>query len=736
MKPERRIPYSMRQKNKNPKKRSTNVKAKQRASLSFRMNVLFFSIFILFSILILRLGYMQIVKGEDYVRTLEKTEEVTVNTSVPRGRIYDREGRVLVDNKPKNAITYTKLQTTTSDEMLKTAKKLATLIKMDTSKIALRDKQDFWIKLHKEEAYEKVSKQEQKAINKDEKLTGSQKQAKIDDLVRERITNAELKSFSKSDLQVLAIYSKMVAGYNLSPQIIKSDDVTDKEFAIVSEHLNELPNVNTATDWKRVKNSDLSILGSTTTPSEGIPKDKLEYYLARDYSRNDRVGKSYIEKEYEELLQGQKAVVKNETNGKGQVVETKTTFPGSPGKDLVLTVDSQLQEKLEKLVEEQLLSAKATGASSLLDRAFLVMMNPNTGEILSMVGKKIDTDKNGKTEVNDYAIGTFTSAYEVGSVIKPATLLTGYALNAITPNTVLIDKPIKIAGTAPKSSIFNRSGAIPMNDLTALERSSNSYMFQVAMKIAGVTYVPNGGLRVTANDFTKIRNSYAQFGLGVDTGIDLPGEFDGFKGQETISGKLLDLVIGQYDTFTPLQLAQYVSTVANGGKRIQPHLAKEIREPSADGKNLGPIVEEFQPNVLNVIRNSPYEINHVKEGMHRVYFGSQGSAKSYFGDAKFDAAGKTGTAQVVYYGPKRAAYGTQTLSVTHIGFAPYNNPEIAYAVVVPWITTNETYTAINNIIARKAVETYFSLQKDHMQKQKQSTKEKITKPKNTESEND
>ncbi|AMW98806.1 peptidoglycan D,D-transpeptidase FtsI family protein [Rummeliibacillus stabekisii] len=725
----------MRQKNKNPKKRSTNVKAKQRASLSFRMNVLFFSIFILFSILILRLGYMQIVKGEDYVRTLEKTEEVTVNTSVPRGRIYDREGRVLVDNKPKNAITYTKLQTTTSDEMLKTAKKLATLIKMDTSKIALRDKQDFWIKLHKEEAYEKVSKQEQKAINKDEKLTGSQKQAKIDDLVRERITNAELKSFSKSDLQVLAIYSKMVAGYNLSPQIIKSDDVTDKEFAIVSEHLNELPNVNTATDWKRIKNSDLSILGSTTSPSEGIPKDKLEYYLARDYSRNDRVGKSYIEGEYEELLQGQKAVVKNETNGKGQVVDTKTTFPGSPGKDLVLTVDSQLQEKLEKLVEEQLLSAKAQGASSLLDRAFLVMMNPNTGEVLSMVGKKIDTDENGKTKVNDYAIGTFTSAYEVGSVVKPATLLTGYSLNAITPGQTLLDEPIRI-GQTTKSSIFNRGGAIYLTDLQALERSSNVYMFKTAMKIAGVNYVPGAGLPVKASDFSKIRKSFAQFGLGVDTGIDLPGEFTGFKGQETIPGKLLDLVIGQYDTFTPLQLAQYVSTIANGGKRIQPHLAKEIREPSVDGKKLGPLVEEFQPKVLNVIRNSPYEIDHVKQGMHLVYFGRQGSAASDFSGVDFDAAGKTGTAEVVYYGPKRASYGSQTLTVTHIGFAPYKNPEIAYAVVVPWITTSDRYPHINNIIARKAVETYFSLQKDHMQKQKQSTKEKITKPKNTESENE
>ncbi|MFJ8260642.1 peptidoglycan D,D-transpeptidase FtsI family protein [Rummeliibacillus sp. NPDC094406] len=691
------------------------------------MNVLFFSIFVLFSILILRLGYMQIVKGNEYVRALQQTEEVTVNTSVPRGRIYDRQGRVLVDNKPKNAITYTKLQSTTSDEMLKTAEKLAMLIKMDTTKIALRDKQDFWIKLHKIEAYEKVSKSEKNAIDKNEKLSAADKQSELDQLVRDRITKSELKSLTKKDLQVLAIYSKMVAGYNLSPQIIKSDHVTDKEFAVVSEHLFDLPNVNTTTDWDRVKNSDLSILGSTTSPTEGIPKDKLDYYLARNYSRNDRVGKSYIEEEYEEVLQGQKAVVKSETNGSGQVVDTTTVSEGAPGNDLVLTVDSELQLQLDKIVEKQLLTAKSQGGSYLLDRAFLVMMNPNTGEILSMVGKKLDTDDEGKMTVNDYAIGTFTSSYEVGSVVKPATLLTGYSLGAIKPNQVLLDTPINIAGTV-KKSIFNPSGAMYLDDLTALERSSNVYMFQTAFRIAGVNYVPGAGLRIDANNFAKVRNSFAQFGLGVETGIDLPGEATGVKGQETISGKFLDLVIGQYDTFTPLQLAQYVSTIANGGKRIQPHLIKEIREPSKDGKNLGPLVKEVGPTVLNTIDNSQYEIDHVKQGMHQVYFGSQGSAAKYFRDAKFDAAGKTGTAEVVYYGPKRSSYGTKTLTITHIGFAPYDNPEIAYAVVIPWVTTSGSITnSTNNIIARQAIEKYFELQKKKTKKAEETVGQKIQK---------
>lgn len=678
------------------------------------MNILFFFIFILFSILILRLGYMQIVKGEDYVRALKNAEEITVNTNVPRGRIYDRYGRILVDNKPKNAITYTKLPTTKAQEMLETAKKLSNLIKMDTSKIALRDQQNYWIVLHKEDAYNKVSKKEEKAINNNEKLSSSQKQSKIDELVRERITNEELKSLTKKDLQVLAIYSKMVAGYNLTPQIIKSDHVTRKEFAVVSENLHELPNVNTTTDWARKKKSDLSILGSTTTPVEGIPKDKLDYYLARNYSRNDRVGKSYIEAEYEELLQGKKAVIKSKTNTAGQVVDTTTEFDGTPGNDLVLSVDSDLQLKLDDIVERQLLAAKSKGGSSLLDRAFLVMMNPNTGEVLSMVGKKLDHDENGKLTVSDYAIGTFTSAYEVGSVVKPATLLTGYSLGAIRPNQVLLDTPINIAGTI-KKSIFNPSGSMYLTDLTALEKSSNVYMFQTAFRIAGVNYVPGAALSIDAKNFTKVRNSFAQFGLGVETGIDLPGETTGVKGPETISGKFLDLVIGQYDTFTPLQLAQYVSTIANGGKRIQPHLLKEIRKPSEDGKKLGRIIDEVSPKVLNTINNSKTEIDHVKIGMHRVYYGSQGSASFNFKNTNFDAAGKTGTAEVVYYGPQRSAYGTKTLTITHIGFAPYKNPEIAYAVVIPWVTTSGTITEYtNNIIARQAIETYFKLQKKSM----------------------
>ena len=123
-------------------------------------------------------------------------------------------------------------------------------------------------------------------------------------------------------------------------------------------------------------------------------------------------------------------------------------------------------------------------------------------------------------------------------------------------------------------------------------------MFRTAIDIAGGNYVPNQSLRINEEAFPTIRNSFAQFGLGVRTGIDLPNEMAGFKGTETNSGKLLDLAIGQYDTYTPMQLAQYVSTIANGGNRMQPHIVKEIRDPVDDNEELGPVVQENSPTVL------------------------------------------------------------------------------------------------------------------------------------------
>ena len=469
---------------KKQKRKADQAKIRQRKHIAFRMNFLFFSIFILFSLLILRLGYLQIVKGEDYTRVLERTEEIPVNTSVPRGRLFDRTGFVLVDNEPKNAITYTKTTSTSSKDMLEIAQKLAGLIEQDTKRITTGDRRDFWILTHSDEALKKVSRKEQLAFEEDSSLSRIEVQRKINRLTRERVTDEEINSFSDNELEVLAIYREMMSGYAYSPQIVKSEDVTEKEFASVSERLGELPGVDTTTDWERVRRSDNTILGSTTNPIEGIPDSRKNYFLARDYSRNDRVGKSYIEQYYEELLKGQKTIVKNIKDRSGSVVETKTIKEGEPGKDLILTIDSELQDALEKIVSDKLMEVKRGPNAGELDRAFLVMMNPNNGEVLSLVGKQIVTNpETGKLEIWDYTFGTFTALHEAGSTVKMATLLTGYQENAVRIGDVKIDEPIKIGGIT-KRSLFNQSSRVAVNDIQAIGRSSNVYMFKIAMSVA------------------------------------------------------------------------------------------------------------------------------------------------------------------------------------------------------------------------------------------------------------
>ncbi|MDW0108950.1 peptidoglycan D,D-transpeptidase FtsI family protein [Sporosarcina aquimarina] len=708
------------------------AKVRQRKLTSFRMNFLFFSIFVLFSLLIFRLGYLQIVKGEDYKRVLERTEEIAVNTSVPRGRIFDRSGHLLVDNEPRNAITYTKTTSTTSKEMLKTAKKLAKLIEKPTKRVTLGDKKDYWILLHSDEAFAKVTKKERLELENDESLNKKEAERKITTLTRDRITDEELNSLTESELEVLAIYREMMSGYAYTPQIVKSEDVSDKEFATVSEHLGSLPGVNTTTDWERVKMSDSAILGSTTSPVEGIPKTDLDYFLSRGYSRNDRVGKSYIESYYEDLLKGQKTVVKNIKDRTGKVVETKTVREGEPGKDLMLTIDTELQAHLEKIVEDNLLKAKRMAGSKFLDRAFFVMMDPNTGEVLSMVGKKLVTDKEtGKINIKDYTFGTFSTSYEAGSTVKLATLLTGYQYGAAKLGEVKIDEPIYFKGSRPKSSLFNQSSRIPINDVEAIGRSSNVYMFKIAMKIANYNYVRGSGLRIDFDAFNKMRDGYASFGLGNKTGIDLPGEITGSSPEPNRAepGKLLDLAIGQYDTYTPLQLAQYVSTVANGGYRIAPRVLKSVYEPSKDGKEFGSLIQQSDPVVLNRINNSDEEINRVKKGMYYTYYGPRGTARDLFKGEDFDAGGKTGTAQSGYYeGEDRSVWGTPTVSVAHVGFAPFDNPEIAYAVIVPHVSTSTNPPHPNNDIVQAAVKEYFALKKKRAESEIFSTETPTIQP--------
>ncbi|WP_335869396.1 peptidoglycan D,D-transpeptidase FtsI family protein [Bacillus sp. 2205SS5-2] len=714
---------------------------KKKTHVFGRMNILFFAVFLLFSLLVLRLGIVQIVHGEDYLREVERTEEVVISTNVPRGKMYDRNGTLVVDNTPLLAITYTKSQSTKTTDVLEVAQELAKLIEKNTDRITERDRKDYLLITEKITIEDKVPKKEQMKIEKEKNIDADKEmyQRTLD-----RITESELNSLNESELEILAIFREMNSGYALSPQIVKvgqGDDkstyVTEREFAVVSEHLSSLPGINTTTDWEReYRYGDTlsSILGKITTSREGLPSENLDYYMARGYSRNDRVGKSFIELQYEDVLKGQKAKYKNITDKAGNVLETEVIQEGERGQDLILTIDMELQQAVDKIVEDELRRIKNTGLHPLVDRIFFSMMDPNTGEILAMSGKQWVTDpETNQGGIIDYAMGNFTSAHEIGSSVKGATVLSGYMNGALSPGQYLVDEPMKFKGTPGiKNSWFNTSlgSRHSMNEELALEKSSNAFMYQIALRSAGEVYRYESPLGFTPDNFETFRNYYSQFGLGVRTGIDLPGEQVGFKQLDRLSlarepGKLLDLVIGQYDTYTPLQMLQYASTIANGGYRIAPKVVKEIREPSLAPEELGAISFESSPEVLNRLDVTENELKTVQRGFYRVYHYPQGTGRKYFKDGLTDyvAAGKTGTAEVVYFGPKKSYWGTMTENYTLIGYAPYDNPEVAVSTIVPWGNTNlptNQKLESNKAMGKAALDKYFELKEQRSSREEQA----------------
>lgn len=397
----------------------------------------------------MRLGFVQIVYGENFKRELERTEDLTIQNPVPRGKMLDRNLKVIVDNVPKSAITYTNMGAN-QKEMLETAEKLAKLIEKDTKKVTSRDKKDHWMIKYPKLADAKITKAELDLF-KDKELTDKDLyQLKLD-----RITEKDLSQLTPEDLEIRAIFQEFNSGYKFTQQIVKNENVTDQEYARVSENLQSLPGVDTTTDWERSYAFDQtlkSILGNVTKSDEGLPAERLDHFLSLGYNRNDRVGKSQLELQYEDVLHGHKSKVKTITDKTGNVIETEVVSDGKRGKDLVLTVDMELQIAVEKIIEEELWGLKKLPRTDLLDRAYVVLMNPNNGEVLAMAGKRIVKDeKTGKLEMHDDALGTITTTYNVGSTVKGATILTGYKTGAISPGTIIDDRPIQVKGSPEKN---------------------------------------------------------------------------------------------------------------------------------------------------------------------------------------------------------------------------------------------------------------------------------------------
>ena len=325
-----------------------------------------------------------------------------------------------------------------------------------------------------------------------------------------------------------------------------------------------------------------------------------------------------------------------------------------------------------------------------------------------MAGRQAVSDGNGGYKTVDCTTGIMTDPMTSGSVVKGASMLVGYNTGAITIGEYQVDECIKIAGTPQKCS-WRTLGRI--NDIDALALSSNVYQFKTAMKVAGATYAYNQPLVINEEAFDIYRNTFKEFGLGVKTEIDLPVESLGYTSNNKAPGLLLDFVMGQYDTYTPIQLSQYISTVANGGSRLQPHLLKEVHA-ATDDESLGETIYTFETNVLNTVTTKPEYLNRVKEGFYAVMNTSYGLGVGYIDDSH-DPSGKTGTSQSAKDTNDDGINDTDTVSTAFVGYAPSNSPKMSITVTSPhstWENSRNSYsTLVTRRISKRASDVYFAL---------------------------
>ncbi len=662
-----------------------------------RIFVILIALISLFSVVFIKLFMVMLIDKDKYNDKLLAltNKSITLNSS-PRGRIYDRNYNVIVDNKAINTIVYKKEKGTTNKEMIELAYTVSPHLNLDVSRLTLRAKKEFYLAKYPDKCKKKIKSSEYEKV-KQRKLSNKD----IEELKIERISLDELNVFKDEDLKTAYLYYLMNNGYTYEEKVIKNG-VTDEEFAYISENNDKLKGFNTRVDWERVYpygDTLRTILGTVSSSSQGIPSEDKNYYLKLGYSLNDRVGLSYLEKQYESYLKGEKNVYEAVNSHELRLVKE-----GMRGNDIVLSIDINLQKEIDNLIDEAIVRAKSEANTEYYDHSSVIVTDPNTGEILAIASRKIVGDK-----IIDNVNSILISPITPGSVVKGASMLVGYETGAIKFGEKMLDECVKIAGAPEKCSSVNDLGVI--DDLTAMAKSSNVYQFKTAIRVNGQEYYRGMKLNFNQKSFDTYRNMYHAFGLGVKTEIDLPIESAGYTSVDKASGNLLDFVMGQYETYTPIQLAQYVSTIANGGNRMQPHLLKEVRK-ATDKDTLGDVMYTFEPKVLNKVEVKSENLKRVQEGFYAVMHMSGGYGRGYIND-RMDAAGKTGTSQSFIDTNNDGIIDTETITSSFIGYAPYNNPKVAFMVTSPnsshTNSSNNFASLVNYRLTRAITDKYYDM---------------------------
>jgi len=656
------------------------------------LEIIMFSIFFILLMFLVKTILLENKFYKDKLKDL--TNIIVYGDSAPRGRIYDRNYNLLVDNIAVPVIFYKKGDDITNKDEIELAYSVIDKIELSYEKLNIRNLKEFYLVLYPDECSNKIKEEEWQKL-KQRVLTEND----IENLKITRITDEDLSVFNERDKKVAYLYYLMNTGYSYSEKIIKSSNVTDSEYAFFSENNFKLNGFDTKVTWERnylYGDTLKNILGSVGS----IPKEYKDEYLNMGYALTDVVGISNIEKQYEELLRGEKAKYKKISNDNLVLVSE-----AKRGQDIVLNIDINLQKEIDSIIEQELIKAKSQANTKYLSKTYVIIQEPNTGGILAMSGRQV-LKKDGKYSTYDITPYALTDPMTPGSVVKGASMLVGYNTESVKIGEYMTDECVKLYNI-PKKCSATQYGRI--NDIVALANSSNVYQFKIAMKIAGIDYSYNKNVSVNKEVFDIYRKTFKEFGLGVKTEVDLPVESLGYSGKTVSPDLLLNLSIGQYDSYTPIQLSQYITTIASNGNRLKPLLLKEVRN-SSNNEEIGTLLENKESVVLNTVTTKEEYLKRVQEGFIAVM--DFGYGKNVMGNSP-NPAGKTGTSESFIDTNGDGKIDTETISQAFVGYAPSDNPKMTITVTSPDVSymksDNDYLTYMNRLVARKVSNKYFEL---------------------------
>lgn len=594
-----------------------------------RLNLFFFAAFVIFSILIFRLAFVQFVEGPEltYMETSRNTKDIPL--APVRGPIYDATGEVaLAYSEPVQSLYVLLYEDYRNDERRQEAEELA----HDLAAVF-------------------------KQFN-----PGDKEQPDAEEIIK------------RLDLD----YQKT---FGYVPRLVKSD-LSTKEIAFFMEKKAEYPGVMVLEENIRKYDPDgvaVQIVGYTRE-FKRAPDSIAKYKAIREgasnqrdpglvYHEEEKVGFDGLELQYQEELRGRSGYQSIDIDARNLPDGTMLQTPPEKGYSLVSTINKEIQMAAQEAITDELrrLPKAITG--------YAVAMEVDTGNVVAMASmpdydpNDWDYDKikyvfrNGTTESfppNDAKPSRAESVVLLGSVIKPLSVLIGLKEGLFTAGQTYHDQGYAILGKdgrQVKNSHSAYNGSITAR--RAIEKSSNAFMIDMVGKRLLSKYGSDKGIDIWDKHMKE-------FGLGVSTGVDLPNEFLGRleynNEDESALTRLAFASFGQQAKYTTMQLAQYTTMLANKGKRMEPHLVKEIRD--ADGN----VVKEIKPKVLNKVDFADAHWNEVHKGMV--------TKVSSFDGFPYDYARKTGTSEQGT-GPNKKENGV------FIAFAPRDNPKLAVAVVVP-----------------------------------------------------